>query len=150
MLVIIIPVIQCQDCNYCHINFSNLFAGNVRISLQQQHLPNNSVLHINRIGQGENALRCITNKQGCCGGSMAQRRIGDWIFPNGTNVGSSTSPEIVYRDRTQSGEVRLNYRPRGDLMQTGSYCCKIPDGCDVMQTLCTIIGIYDAYQPPIL
>ena len=123
-----------------------LNTGDVKISLQQQYLSNNSVVHINRIGQGDSALCCITNKRGCCGGPTvaAESRFGDWIFPNGTNVRSSISLGSVYRDRTQMGEVRLNYRSdRGVIpsTQTGSYCCKIPDGCDMMQTLCTTIGM---------
>ena len=35
-----------------------------------------------------NALLCLTNDTNCCGGD---NKMGDWIFPDGTYVGSHTS-----------------------------------------------------------
>ena len=97
------------------------------------------------IGEGENALLCMTNLTDCCrppytgvNGSI----IGNWFFPNGTEVSSDIA-------NATSGEERDFYRTRGQMVVRmnrkrggveGIYRCEIPDAINFTQTL--YIGVY--------
>ena len=76
---------------------------------------NNSNVTLEDIGEGYDALLCITTQTACCRppytGEMGQRAIGNWFFPNGTRVPSTGSQWDFYRDRGQM-VVRMN-RKRG-------------------------------------
>ena len=92
------------------------------------------------IGEGDDALLCITNLTACCrsddtGGNAS----GNWYFPNGTRVPSA--PGVgwdIYRTRGQM-MVRMNRRRGGE---EGIYHCEIPDAMNVIQTI--YIGVYSA------
>ena len=88
------------------------------------------------IGEGNDALLCMTNLTGFCGRSENRSVLGDWYFPNGTVVPSSGEQWNFYRTRDQM-VVRLNRR-RGGV--EGIYCCEIPDSMNVTQTV--HIGVY--------
>ena len=91
------------------------------------------------IGEGGDALFCITNLTACCrppySGGPA---LGNWFFPNGTRVLSSGEEWDIYRTRDQM-MVRL-HRRRGGV--EGIYRCEIPDTINVIQT--KYIGVYSA------
>ena len=78
------------------------------------------------IGDGNEALLCITNLTGVNGSVR-----GDWYFPNGTRVLST-----LHRTRDQMA-VRMNRRGGGE---EGIYHCEIPDAMNVNQTI--YIGVY--------
>ena len=102
----------------------------------------NSNVTLEDIGEGYDALLCITNQTACCQppytGEMGQRAIGNWFFPNGTRVPSRGSNWDFYRTRGQM-VVRMNRR-RGGV--EGIYRCEIPDAMNVTQTI--YIGMYSA------
>ena len=90
------------------------------------------------IGEGDDALFCITNQTACCRPPYTDvngSAVGSWFFPNETRVPSS-SEEDFYRDGGQM-VVRLN-RKRGGV--EGIYRCEIPDAMNLTQTL--YIGVY--------
>ena len=95
------------------------------------------------IGEGDDALLCITNQTACCRppytGEMG-RVLGNWYFPNGTRVPSGTvyPSSDIYRSRDQM-VVRMNCR-RGGV--EGIYRCEIPDTFGFIQTI--YIGVYSA------
>ena len=100
---------------------------------------NNSVVTLEDIGEGDDALLCITFQTACCnsaytGGSA----IGNWFFPNGTRVLSSGSNWDFHRNRGQM-VVRLNRR-RGGV--EGIYRCEIPESMNVTRTI--YIEVYSA------
>jgi len=116
-------------------------AGDVWFSLSGTPYQNNSIVILEEIGEGSDALLCITNLTICChhdntGGSA----LGHWFFPNGTRVPSPFLGEEwdLYRTRGQV-VVRLNRR-RGGV--EGIYRCEIPVAMNFTQTI--YIGVYSA------
>ena len=64
-------------------------AGNLTFSLKNTTYQNNSLVALEDIGEGDDALLCITELTACCQppytGEM-EPDIGNWFFPNGTRV----------------------------------------------------------------
>ena len=89
------------------------------------------------IGQGHNALLCITNLSACCWKPYGPGK-GNWFFPNGTRVASDGDQWDIVRNTIQS-VVHLNHRGGG---VDGIYRCEIPDSMNVTQTI--YIGVYTA------
>ena len=92
------------------------------------------------IGDGDNALRCVTDQTACCRppytDSIGLTAKGYWWFPNGTRVPSSGVRWDFHRTRGQS--AILLHRRRGG--EEGIYSCVIPDAMNVYQTI--HIGVY--------
>ena len=93
------------------------------------------------IGEGADALFCITNQTACCRppytGLMGPA-LGNWFFPNESRVPSGNANDDFYRTRHQM-MVRLQRRRGG---MEGIYRCEIPDGINVTQAI--YIGVYSA------
>ena len=100
---------------------------------------NNSIVMLEDIGEGHDALLCITKRTACCRspytGDMGPA-LGNWFFPNGTRVPSLGVGWDFYRTRGQM-VVRMHHR-RGGV--EGIYRCEIPDAMNVNQTI--YIGVY--------
>ena len=84
------------------------------------------------IGEGDDALLCMTNFTACCGHGLNA----NWFFPNATRVPSNAKQSNFYRTRWQM-VVGLNRR-RGGV--DGIYRCEIPDSMNVTQSI--YIGVY--------
>ena len=105
---------------------------------------NNSCVTLEDIGEGDDALLCITNLTACCrppytGGTG--KAIGNWYFPNGTKLPSDNAigkKWDFYRTRGQMA-IHMNRRKGG---VEGIYRCVIPDAMNVTQTI--YIGVYSA------
>ena len=108
--------------------------GDVRFSLKGTTYQNNSIVNLEDIGGGDDALLCKTNLTACCKPSAT----GSWFFPNATIVHSKSALWDIYRNRGKM-VVRLN-RIRGG--EDGIYHCEIPDSVNVTQTI--YIGVYTA------
>ena len=112
----------------------------VRFSLNGITYQNNSIVTLEDIGKGGNALLCITDQTACCRppytDSIWQLAIGNWFFPNGTRVPVSNRQWDFHRTRGQS-VVHLLRRRGGE---EGIYHCTIPDAVNVTQTI--YIGVY--------
>ena len=117
-------------------------AGDVWFSLRGTTYQNNSCVKLEDIGEGDDtALLCMTNLIACCRAPYTGENgtgIGNWYFPNGTEVPSSGTLEDFHRTRNQS-VVLLNRRRGGE---EGIYRCEIPDSMNVAQTI--YIGLYTA------
>ena len=116
-------------------------AGDVWFSLRGTVYQNNSCVALEDIGEGNNALFCITHFAACCrppytGGYWSA--LGNWFLPNGTSVPADYSLSGFYRTRRET-VVSLNRRRGGE---EGIYRCEIRDSINVTQTL--YIGIYTA------
>ena len=96
---------------------------------------NNSIVTLEDIGEGDDALLCITNRTACC---RPPYTAGNWFFPNGSRVPSSGDQWGFHRTRGQM-VVRLNRRRGGE---EGIYRCEIPDAMNVNQMI--YIGVYSA------
>ena len=105
-------------------------------------LNNNSLVTAEDIGEGDNALRCMTDNTSCCRppytSSLGRQALGNWFFPNGTRVQSSRRQWDFHR--TRGHMVVLLQRRRGG--EDGVYHCVLPDkdGNDQI----TYIGVYTA------
>ena len=102
---------------------------------------NNSIVTLEDIGEGRNALFCITNQTACCRTpytGINGSALGNWFFPNGTRVPGSGRWWDIHRTRGQM-VVRLHRRRGGE---EGIYHCEIPDAMKVIQTI--YIGVYSA------
>ena len=82
------------------------------------------------IGEGYNALHCLTNLTTCCRGRDGDS-AGEWFLPDQTSpvVGvnaPNASTESFTRSRGPSA-VLLNHRT-GAVGPTGLYTCQVPDG----------------------
>ena len=108
-----------------HSNFTG--AGDVWFSLNGTTYQNNSCVALEDIGEENNSLHCVTNQTACCKSNGSAK--GNWFFPNGTRVSSSSQLSGFHRTR-QKMAVRLNRRRGGE---DGIYRCEIPDSMNVNQ-----------------
>ena len=128
-----------KDGSICHSGTSFPNAGNVNFSLNGRFYQNNSIVALEDIGGGNDALLCLTDLTACCRPpytSGSRSAIGNWFFPNGTRVPSSGSSWDFYRTRGQM--MVLLQRRRGG--KGGVYSCVVPDAMNVTQTI--YIGVY--------
>ena len=106
----------------------------VQFQLGDQTYSNNSEVLLTDIGEGDDALLCVTDSTQCCRGSDNPNGggLGEWYFPNGTLVptGSTTS---IYRNRDNS-TVRLN-RKNNAQSPIGVYRCDVPDANEITQSI---------------
>jgi len=77
------------------------------------------VINILEVGEGPNALMCITDKPGCC----QVPKQGEWFYPNNTAVGVKITNHGFYRNRTEF-KVLL-HRRNGIIQPDGFYCCEV-------------------------
>ena len=123
----------------CNTGISD--AGDVRFSLNGTTYQNNSLVTLEDVGEGDDALLCITDQTACCRPPYTGETgsvIGSWFFPNGTRVPSSGAQWDIYR--TSGWKVMHLHRRRGG--EDGIYHCVIPDTMNVPQT--KYIGVYAA------
>ena len=126
--------------NWCEYYFQG--AGDVWISLRGTTYQNNSNVTLEDIGDNnDTALVCVTNLTTCCrppytgeNGSV----LGNWFFPNGTQVPSGGDQGDFHKTRGQM-EIALQRRRGGE---EGIYHCEIPDSMNIVQTI--YIGVYSA------
>ena len=115
------------------------YAGDVWFFLRGTTYQNNSCVALEDIGEGNDALLCVTNLSACCRPPYTGEywsALGNWFFPNGTSVPAGLSD--FYRTR---GEIMVHLnRRRGGV--EGIYSCEILDSTNVTQTL--YIGVYAA------
>ena len=97
-----------------------------------------SVISIDSIGEGDEALFCKTTNQPCCKAG----KQGEWYYPNQDKVLTMGENKRFYRNRSDSGEVILNQRKNHASTSTaGLYCCVIPESiCGIYQRLCVNLG----------
>ena len=110
--------------------------------LRNTTYQNNSVVILENIGDGDDALLCITNQIACCRPPYTRKMrsplLENWYFPNGSRVPSAGSQWDIHRTRSQM-EILLHRRRGG---KEGVYRCVIPDTFGFTQTL--YIGVYSA------
>ena len=74
----------------------------VWFSLRGTTYQNNSCVTLEDIGEGDDALLCMTNLSACCRPPYiknSETKLGKWFFPNGTAVPGNGSQLNMYRTR---------------------------------------------------
>ena len=116
------------------MNYS--FHTNTGVSLLWRGVqyPNNSIVNIEDVGEGVDAVACQTDRIHCC----RDYRIGEWYYPNRSNVPIEGRGALFYRNRSDEGLVLLHRRNHNIITasSTGLFCCVLPDASGVIQTLC--------------
>jgi hypothetical protein len=79
---------------------------------------------LGNIGEGSDALYCLTNRTQCCGISTGGANRGIWKFPDGSNVGDGTTTDVYF---TRGFSSLLLNRRSSAVVPTGAYRCLIPD-----------------------
>ena len=123
----------------------------VHLSLRSIIYANNSIIFSSMIGESydrtrqpwvrlspPNSLQCITDRQSCC--ASPPWRAGQWYFPNASYVLVFFLSYEYYRTRGDDGSVHLNRRSDSNFIETGLFCCVVPDAMDNYQTVCANIG----------
>ena len=110
-------------------------AGKVTFSLRNTMYQNNSLVTLENIGEGDDALLCLTELTACCRSPYTDETVGNWDFPNGTRVPSEIGTTGLQWDfyRTRDHSMVLMHRRRGG--ENGIYHCEIPDALGVMQII---------------
>ena len=109
-------------------------ADDLWLSLGGTTYQNNSLVTLEDIGEGGDALLCRTSLTACC----QSPALGNWFFPNTTRVPAKLNRQGFFRSRRQMA-VCLNRRRGGE---EGIYRCEIHDSMNVTQTI--YIGVYTA------
>ena len=117
---------------------SLLPSGTVSFWLKGTTYQNNSLVSLEDIGEGDDALQCLTNLTACCWLPYTRSALGNWFYSNGTRVPSSGRRWDFHRTRGHM-RVRLQRRRGGE---EGVYSSVIPDAMNVTQTI--YIGVYSA------
>ena len=103
---------------------------------------NNSLVTLENLGEGDDALHCITNDTDCCVKAFIREGgvevYGNWYYPNHTRVPSVGSEWDFFRTRGES-VVNLHRRRGGDI---GIYRCQLPYVTN--DTAYLYIGVYTA------
>jgi hypothetical protein len=84
-----------------------------------------------------NSLQCITDRMPCC---WSIWRAGEWYFPNTSYVPPLSQYYTYYRTRGSDGSIHLSRRNDSSVVETGLFCCVVPDAMDISQTVCAHIG----------
>ena len=108
----------------------------VGLLLNNQLLPNNSVITWMEIGHGTGSLFCLTNKIDCCSSTP---KSGSWHFPNGSAVTlSSMRNNAIVQEYGQSSILLQHHNGNPDI--SGIFHCEVLDDNNERQSL--YIGIY--------
>ena len=137
----------------CHVHACVCMHAGVYLSLNDVIYANNSVIPITDIGETSNmyttsntGLQCITDRRPCC--NSRPNRSGQWFFPDGTTVPSSSYyyyNSLFYRNRGDDGTVNLNRVNASVMMPTGQFYCMVHDAADTEQIVCVDIGILNMH-----
>ena len=132
----IFPILKCQT--LFDSGISSFPCAGVSFWLRGTTYQNNSLVTLEDIGEGVDALRCVTDQTSCCRPPHSSNATGNWFFPNETRVPSSGSQWDLHR--TRGNMVVLLHRRRGGV--DGVYHCVVPDAMYVTRTI--YIGVYNA------
>ncbi len=91
--------------------------------LGERTYESNSEIEISDIGEGDDALLCVTDSTDCC--TAETTLAGEFYYPDGSVVGVRASEDSLYRNRGDRF-IRLNRR-NGATSPLGRYRCDIPD-----------------------
>ena len=110
----------------------------VHLSHEGSVLPNNSILSLDSLGDGNASSRpllCVTPLQPCCD----TNRSGNWFLGDDPLEDFNNSTDL-YQSWGDDQTVQLNRGSAADFMEGGLYHCEVPDADNVTRTL--YVGVY--------
>ena len=119
------------DCNCL-----NVFFIDVGFFLNGNLYPNNSLVDLDEIGSGTEALFCLTNNINCCENPSQ----GDWFGPR-ENLKEMETIDDFYTSRGRSAIYLNKVATNSSQTQSGVFYCRIPDADGNNRTI--YIGIYN-------
>ena len=129
--------IQCVISNF--ILPYSLAGQSFGFSLGGEHIPNNGFVPVESIGSTDvDALVCEADRSSCC-----SSLVGNWLFPNGTEVPEDESTGWLFWTSHDMGVLRLHRSQEVGLGQnaTGLYRCLVPTSQGATVTL--RVGLYN-------
>ena len=115
------------------------------LSFKNHNLSNNSYVIITEIGRtedGSDSIQCRSELQNCC--QTAGNLTGNWSFPNGSELLSSSSQHSTFQSRgDMRADLRQNINSNIVIKPEGIYCCRIAYNSSepsAKETLC--VGLY--------
>ena len=102
------------------------------------------MISISDIGEGDDALLCVTDLKQCCRRNQTLNSsgvLGDWYYPNGTRI---VSDDMFRRNRNRS-VVRL-HRRENTTAPIGLFCCEVPDATNENVTICINVTESNNYE----
>ena len=118
--------------------------------LNSDSYGNNSALVLTDIGEGDNALICLSDSTQCCRGADNpcgdNTPLGNWYFPDGSVIRNSEIGGGIYMDRGAS-VVRLNRRNNVQ-SPGGVYRCEVVDARGNTQTILVDLHVTCKFQLP--
>ena len=115
----------------------NSLCAELGFFLDGTFLSNNSIVLLSDIGEGSNALFCLTDATQCCTAEAGSYR-GGWRFPNGNTIFFRTTN---FTRSSGLSSIRLN-RESNTEGPTGIFTCRIPTNQSENNTN-LYIGVYD-------
>ena len=114
---------------------SSYFAGGVRVDFRGEEISEHGLAILTNIHTNNgDALQCLTARRDCCSSTQ-----GSWVYPNGSEISTSSDSSSQMFVTRGSGVVRLHRKPWDD-GTGGIYQCKIPDESGILQII--HIGLY--------
>ena len=106
--------------------------------LNGQNIASEGDVVITDIGEGINALACMTDQTDCCDNVAGRTRRGEWRLPNGTLVGTAGGGGDFYRNR---GNQLVILNRRNDALEPlGRYCCEVDTTANPDGVICIDMG----------
>ena len=119
------------------------------LTLKGVDVPNHGVIDKDPlvIGEGVDALYCVTDDTTCCGtppspgdGGSGNGR-GDWYFPDGVQLTSGTAQPFLWYASWQTGAVLMNFRGTATTGSTGLHRCDILDSMGTQHQFYTCVYV---------
>ena len=117
LAVLMVTVVNCQS----HVWFN----------IQERALLNNSYIYYANIGNGYNALKCVTDNPNCCTDSYD----GNWNDETGTVVHEGRDNTSCLYVTRGNGEISLNRKSDCIPDTSGLWRCDIADYNDEIQSI---------------
>ncbi len=115
---------------------SGVWSGSIPIcpsvvfQLGTEFYEDGAEIKISDIGEGDDALLCVTDSNNCC---IAPTLAGEFYYPDNSTVGVRASEDSFYRNRGDK-LIRLNRR-NGATSPLGRYRCNIPDSTGTTRSI---------------
>ena len=96
---------------------------------------NNSAISLSNIGEGNNALMCLTSLRRCCRSvDTGAKVLGNWQYPNGSSVSNRLQTISLYKNRGMRAVI-LHRHTNYEVSFSGIFTCTIPDSNSINRTL---------------